>query len=74
VTQRSIRLLIPQFGEVAVSSTRLSVPGRDDYLIVLLPPAAEASAAVMDRLWDGNARRPARRTAAPRGPLTRRQN
>jgi hypothetical protein len=33
-----------------VSSTRLSVPGRDDDLIVLLPPADPASATVMDRL------------------------
>lgn len=52
LTPHLIRLLIPRFGEVVISSTRLSVPGRDDYLIVLSPPADKASAAVMDRLAD----------------------
>ena len=74
LTPERIRLLIPQFGEVALSSTRLSVPGRDDYLIVLLPPVDKASAAVMDRLFEDNEPLPARRTAALRGRQTRRRS
>lgn len=74
LTPQRVRLLIPQFGEVTVSSTRLSVPERDDHLIVLLAPADEASAAVMDRLSDGSEAVPARRSAALRGPLTRRRS
>ena len=54
-TPERVRLLIPQFGEVVVSSTRLSVPGRDDHLIMLAPPADAASAAVMDRLAQDDA-------------------
>jgi transcriptional regulator with XRE-family HTH domain len=67
LTPERIRLLIPEFGEVAVSSTRLSVPGRDDYLLVLLPPADKASAAVMDRLSQDNGLRPAHSGTALRG-------
>jgi len=74
LTPERIRLLIPQLGEVTVSSTRLSVPGRDDYLIVLLPPADKASAALMDRLSDDREAPSARRSAAPRGPLARRRS
>jgi transcriptional regulator with XRE-family HTH domain len=69
LTPERIRLLIPQCGEVTVSSTRLSVPGRDDDLIVLLPPADPASAAVMDRLAEDSAAPAARKSAAPRPPL-----
>jgi transcriptional regulator with XRE-family HTH domain len=50
LTPERMRLRVPQFGEVTVSSTRLAVPGRDDHLIMLLPPADAASATVMDRL------------------------
>jgi transcriptional regulator with XRE-family HTH domain len=67
LTPERVRLLVPQFGEVTVSSTRLSVPGRDD-LIVLLPPADKASAAVMDRLAEDSAASPARKSAALRRP------
>ena len=74
LTPVHIRILLPQFGEVTVSSTRLSVPGRDDHLIVLLPPADKASAAVMDRLSNDNAVSPARKSAAVRAPLTRRRS
>lgn len=74
LTPERVRLAIPQFGEVTLSSTRLSVPGRDDYLIVLLPPADKASAAVMDRLSEDSVPRPARRSAALRGSLTRRRS
>jgi transcriptional regulator with XRE-family HTH domain len=65
LTPRRVRLRIPQLGEVAVASTRLSVPERDDHLIILLAPADPASAAVMERLADGGAA-PARKSAAPR--------
>jgi transcriptional regulator with XRE-family HTH domain len=69
LTPERIRLLIPQCGEVTVSSTRLSVPGRDDDLIVLLPPADTASAAVMDRLAEDSKAPAARKSAAPSPPL-----
>jgi transcriptional regulator with XRE-family HTH domain len=69
LTPERIRLLIPQCGEVTVSSTRLSVPGRDDDLIVLLPPADPASAAVMDRLAEDSKAPAARKSAAPSPPL-----
>jgi hypothetical protein len=74
LTPERIRLAIPQFGEVTLSSTRLSVPGRDDYLVVLLPPSDKASAAVMDRLSEDDVPRPPRGSAVLRGSLTRRRS
>jgi transcriptional regulator with XRE-family HTH domain len=66
LTPHHVRLLLPQFGEITVSSTRLSVPERDDHLFVLLAPADKASAAVIDRLADDGAAMPARKSAAVR--------
>jgi hypothetical protein len=74
LTPERIRLAIPQLGEVTLSSTRLSVPGRDDHLIVLLPPADKASAAVMDQLSEDDVPRPPRESAVRRGPLPRRRS
>jgi transcriptional regulator with XRE-family HTH domain len=74
LTPEPIRLLVPHFGEVVLSSTRLSVPGRDDYLIILLPPADRASAAVMDRLSVDEEAIPERKSAAPRRSLARRRS
>jgi transcriptional regulator with XRE-family HTH domain len=56
LTPHPVRLQVPQFGEVTVSSTRLSVPERDDHLFVLLAPADKASAAVMERIAGDAAR------------------
>jgi transcriptional regulator with XRE-family HTH domain len=74
LTPERVRLAIPQVGEVTLSSTRLSVPGRDDYLIILLPPADKASAAVMDRLSEDNEPLLARKSTAPRERQTRRRS
>jgi len=56
LTPDRVRLLVPGFGELHVTSTRLPLPGSDECLLLLLPPADEKSASVMARL--ARARKP----------------
>jgi hypothetical protein len=62
------RLLIPEVGEVLVTSVRLPLPDREDHVLFLLPPADERSA---DRVADLIARLP-QSEADPRSAPSRR--
>jgi transcriptional regulator with XRE-family HTH domain len=59
-----VRLFVPGFGNVDVTSTRLRLPDVEDYLLVLLPPADERSADILARL--GRGRQPRQRKRASR--------
>jgi transcriptional regulator with XRE-family HTH domain len=47
-----VRLRVPGSGEVHVTSIRLQIPGRDEFVLFLLPPTDAQSAGVLARLAD----------------------
>jgi transcriptional regulator with XRE-family HTH domain len=50
LTSERVRLLVRGLGELHVISTRLQFSGSDDHLLILLPPADEQSAGMMERI------------------------
>jgi transcriptional regulator with XRE-family HTH domain len=65
LTPDRVQLRVPGLGEVHVTSVRLPVPGWDDYVLFLLPPADPKSADLMARLVArGEGRRRSRPAAA----------
>ena len=50
LTPDRVRLLVAGFGELHVVSTRLQFSASEDYLLILLPPADEHSARMMERI------------------------
>lgn len=71
LTPDRVRLSVPGFGEVHVTSTRLRLPDADECLLFLLPPADERSASVMARI--AREGKPTRQpgTGAPQARRTR---
>jgi transcriptional regulator with XRE-family HTH domain len=66
MTPDRAHLAVPGFGELRVTSIRLSLPGWDDYVLFLLPPDDERSAGVMARIAgpEKKATKPSRGVAA----------